>query len=77
MSILERIKRSIPPGEVLYMPSRKAPFTVEYVDAEGVTFCVGEGKWKIKGPSGMLGGHPWLSWRQRLGKDRSRSRHRG
>jgi hypothetical protein len=54
--MLKRIKRSIPPGKVLYTPSRRVPFTVEKVDAEGVTFRVGAGKWKITVPAECLEG---------------------
>jgi len=51
MSILERIKDNITPGKVLYTPSRRVPFAVERVEAEGVTFLVGASKWKIKVPT--------------------------
>ena len=51
MSILKRIKDNITPGKVLYTPSRRVPFTVERVDAEGVTFRVGADKWKIRVPT--------------------------
>ena len=58
MSILEKIKRNISPKTVLYTPSRRFPFTVEKVDAEGVTFRVGAGKWKITVPAECLEGVP-------------------
>ena len=47
MSIINKIERSISPGEVLYTPSMRVPFTVEKVDTTRVTFRVGKGKLKI------------------------------
>lgn len=50
MSIFEKIRRSIQPGEIFYTPSKEVPFSVATIDAENVTFNVGE-KSKIKVPS--------------------------
>lgn len=58
MSIIDEIKRTISSGEVFYTSSRRAPFTVEKVDTAGVTFRVGEGKWKVTVPAECLEGIP-------------------
>ena len=58
MSVFEKIRRSIQPGEIFCTPSEEVPFSVETIDADNVTFRVGEGKWKIKVPTECWEGIP-------------------
>lgn len=39
------VRRAISPGQRLHTPTRRAPFTVERVDSQGVVLLLGKGQW--------------------------------
>jgi len=57
MSLFNKIRSSIQPGQKFRTPSKETPFSVKAIDTQHVTFSVGE-KSKIKVPATCWEGIP-------------------